>query len=335
MKMINRIAIAAAVAGAAAVAAAAPWMIAGAGSETLRVAHHHTVGGQLDRTAHVFADEVRRLTNGELEVIIFPVAQLGQQQEAYDQLDLGIIDMTLSPSALMDKKWAAIRHADLPFLWESFEHFVRARNGDWGQEMTDRVLANSNTRVLGWGGAGFRDMIFRGDPVLSVAGMSGMKMRAPESRLWIRMFELLDARPTPVSWGEVYTAMQTGVAAGLDSPAIAALDMKFDEVTESVVKTQHQFGIIAININESRFQSLSPEFQAAVVEAGKKAAEFFDADTLEKTQSAYAEMEQKGMTVVELADRSAWVARMSPLWDEIKADHPDMALMIDLAVAAR
>ena len=329
MNFINRIAVA------VAVIAGAAWMIGAASAETLRLAHHHTVDGQLDRTGHVFADEVKRLTNGALEVQVFPAAQLGQQQEAYEQLDLGIIDMTLTPTSLMDKKWGAIRHADLPFLWESFDHFVRAKNGDWGQAMVEQMLANSNTRVLGWCGFGFRDMIFRGEPVLTVEGLSGMKMRAPELRLWIRMFQLLDARPTPVTWGEVYTAMQTGVADGLEAPAVAALDMKFDEVTSSVVKTQHMFGILAININETRFQSLSPEFQTAVVEAGKVAAEFFDSDTREQIQGAYAEMETKGMTVVEPADRAEWVAAMSPLWDEVKGDHADIAMMIDLVVAAK
>jgi len=329
MKIFNRIAAM------VAALATASWMIGAASAETLRLAHHHTVGGQLDRAGHVFGDEVSRLTNGALKIQVFPAAQLGQQQEAYDQLDLGIIDMTLTPSSLMDKKWAAIRHADLPFLWENFDHFVRAKNGNWGQSMVDHMLANSNTRVLGWSGFGFRDMIFRGEPVLTVAGIAGMKMRAPESRLWIRMFELLGAKPTPVTWGEVYTAMQTGVADGLEAPAVAALDMKFDEVTSSVVKTQHMFGILAININETRFQSLSPEFQAAVVEAATVAADFFDADTLEQIKSAYAQMETKGMTVVEPTDRAEWVTAMSPLWDEVRGDHADIATMIDLAVAAK
>ena len=319
----------------AAALAATTWLAGPAHAETLRLAHHHTVGGQLDQTAHFFAEEVKRLTDGKLEVQVFPAAQLGQQQEAYDQLDLGVIDMTLTPSSLMDKKWPAIRHADLPFLWESFGHFENAKNGDWGKAMVDGMLANSNTRVIGWSGFGFRDMIFRGDPVQTVAGLSGMKMRAPESRLWIRMFELLDARPTPVTWGEVYTAMQTGVAAGLESPAVAALDMKFDEVTKSVVKTQHMFGILAININENRFKSLSPEFQEAVLEAGGKAGDFMDADTKTKIQNAYAEMETKGMTVVEPENRSEWVEAMAPLWEEVKADHADMGKLIDLAVAAK
>ncbi len=266
--------------------AAAALSVTAAGAETIRIAHHHTVDGQLDKTANFFAAEVERITGGDLEIQVFPAAQLGQQQEAYDNLDLGVIDMTLSPASLMDKKWAAIRHMDLPFLWGSFEHFERAKNGEWGEAVIQGMLDNSNTRIVGFSGFGFRDMIFRGDPVTSVAGLEGMKMHAPEARMWIRMFELLGARPTPVTWGEVYTAMQTGVAAGLESPAVAALDMKFDKVTSSLVRTQHMFGIMVININEQRFDRLSPEFQSAILEAGWAAGDYFDTITKEQIESA-------------------------------------------------
>jgi tripartite ATP-independent transporter DctP family solute receptor len=320
---------------AALVLAGSAFAAGAAHAETIRLAHHHTVDGSIDRAAHVLAEEAARLTDGELEIQIFPAAQLGQQQEIYDQVDLGVIDMSMTPSSLIDKKWVAIRHADLPFLWESFEHFERAKNGEWGAAMVEGVLGSSNTRILGLGGFGFRDMIFRGEPVTDIAGLEGMKMRAPESRLWIRMFELLGARPTPVTWGEVYTAMQTGVAEGLESPAVAALDMKFDEVTESVVLTQHMFGILAIMINENRFQSLKPEFQEAILAAGKTAADHFDTETKKQIESAYQEMQEKGMTVVEPADRQEWVDAMAPLWDESKADHPDVGTLIDLVVSAK
>lgn len=317
------------------VAAMALGLTTAGAQEVLRLAHHHTVGGQLDKTANFFAEEVARLTDGGLQVQVFPAAQLGQQQEAYDQLDLGVIDMTISPASLMDKKWPAIRHMDLPFLWESFEHYERAKNGAWGKALIEGMMENSNTRIVGIGGFGFRDMIFRGEPVTTVAGLEGMKMRAPEARLWIRMFELLGARPTPVTWGEVYTAMQTGVAAGLESPAVAALDMKFDEVTESLVKTQHMFGIMVININERRFDSLKPEFQEAVLEAGWAAGDYFDTITKKEIESAYAKMEERGVQVVEPENRQEWVDAMAPLWDEVKADHPDVERMIDLVLEAR
>ncbi len=83
------------------------------------------------------------------------------------------------------------------------------------------------------------------------------------------MFELMGAKPTPVTWGEVYTAMQTGVAEGFDTSAQAALDMKFNEVSNSLLKTQHMFGSMLFAMNENKFAALSPDKQELLI---KKAA---------------------------------------------------------------
>ena len=304
-------------------------------AETLRLAHHHPVGGQLDKTAEMFAQLIKEQTNGELEIKIFPAAQLGQQNEAFELLNQGVIDMTLSPIALMDKEWGAVRVFNLPFVWSGWDHFQAAVDGEFGKQVTEGLLENSNTRLLGMFGFGFRDMIFRREPVRDVAGMAGLKMRSPEARIWISMFQLLGAKPTPVTWGEVYTAMQTGVAAGLEAPALAALDMKFDEVTKSLVRTQHMFSTAGLTINKNRFNKLSPEFQQAVLSAGAEASRWSGAFARAGAIDAYERMEKLGMTIVEPVNPQAWAAAMQPLWEEIATENEGAPELIKLIIAAK
>ena len=304
-------------------------------TETLRLAHHHPVGGQLDKTAEKFAELVKEQTNGELTIKIFPAAQLGQQNEAFELLNQGVIDMTLSPVGLMDKEWGAVRVFNLPFIWSGWDHFQAAVDGEFGKRVTEGMLENSNTRLLGIFGFGFRDMIFRDEAIRDVADMAGVKMRSPEARLWIRMFELLGAKPTPVTWGEVYTAMQTGVAAGLEGPALAMLDMKFDEVTKVLVKTQHMFSTGALTINKNRFNKLSPEFQQAVLSAGAEASRWSSELARSGSADAYRVMEERGVEVVEPIDPEAWAAAMQPLWEEVAAENPDAPELIELINAAK
>jgi len=303
--------------------------------EMLRLAHHHAVGGQIDLSSKVFKKTVEELTDGRLKIRIFPAAQLGQQNEAFEQLNQGIIDMTWTPLGLMDKLWPAIRVANLPFIWTGWEHFDRAVNGEFGKAVVEGLMKNSNSRLLGIMGLGFRDMMFRGEPVTDVKGMKGLKMRSPEAFLWIRMFELLGAKPTPVTWGEVYTAMQTGVAAGLESPALAALDMKFDEVTKSLVRTNHMFSTGGFVINKNRYAKLSPEFQAAIDEAGKKATAWSTQFAKDGALKAYETMKARGLKVVDPVNRDAWAAAMRPLWDEVAKQHPDAPRLIELVLAAK
>jgi TRAP-type C4-dicarboxylate transport system substrate-binding protein len=136
-------------------------------------------------------------------------------------------------------------------------------------------------------GNGFRDMVFREAPVTTVEGMKGLRMRAPEAHVWIRMFELLGARPVPITWVEVYTGLQTGVADGLDGPALAILDIKVNEVTKALVKTQHMFTSMCLTINEDRFSSLSEEDRDAISEAATEATSWSSQYAREQAETAY------------------------------------------------
>lgn len=299
-------------------------------AKTLRLSHHHAVGGQIDQASHIFADIVKDLTNGDLKIKIFPAAQLGQQNEAFELLNKGVIDITWTPLGLMDKYWPAIRVASLPFIFKGWDHFDDARSGGFGQAVIEGVEANSNSKILGIMGLGFRDMLFRENPVRDVTKMKGLKMRAPEAFLWIRMFELLNAKPTPVTWGEVYTAMQTGVAAGLEAPALAALDMKFNEVIKSLVKTQHMFSHGAFVINKNTFAKLETKYKIAVSAAGREAATWAQNYARSESEKAYDKMIAKGVSIYDPINPSAWATAMKPLWDEIAVQHPDSPQIIYL-----
>jgi tripartite ATP-independent transporter DctP family solute receptor len=318
------------------VVAAALALAGQAAADTYRLGHHHAVGGTVDQLANKFAELVKAKTDGRVTVQVFPAAQLGQEREAMDLLNQGAIDMSVTSTGVLDKYYPAIAVTSLPFIFRDWDHAMGAFHGEFGQALTDGVRANSNIEVLSYVGLGFRDMLFRGNPVTKVEGMQGLKMRSPESAVWIRMYELLGAKPTPVTWGEVYTAMQTGVAAGLDSPAQAALDMKFQEVTKSIVRTAQMFGAMALTMNEDKFAKLSAEDQKLVIEAAREATDWADKTiSIPGEQAAYGVMEKSGMTVVPAENPEAWAAAMRPLWDEVAAKAPDADKLIAMLTGAK
>ena len=301
-----------------------------ADAETIRLGHHHAVGGQVDKTANLFADLVKKKTDGKLTIKVFPAAQLGQEREAFEQLHQGILDMSVTSLGLMDKYWPPVASETLPFIWRNWSQVENAITGAYAEAITKGMLEHSNARFLGILAGGFRDMLFRGDPVTDPEKMKGMKMRSPEAHTWIRMFELLGAKPTPVTWGEVYTAMQTGVAEGLESPALMVLDMKFNEVTKSLVRTHHMFATMAVCINKKRYDKLSSEFQKAVSEAGKEATLWSTQYAKKGEAKAYVILKEKGMTIAEPDDPKAWAAKMTPLWKEMASKRPGASALIKL-----
>ena len=206
-------------------------------AETLRLAHHHAVGGQVDIAAKKFAELAKDYSKGEITVQVFPAAQLGQEREALDLVNQGAIDISITSTPILDKLYPPMAATSTPLIFKAWEQARKLYKGE-----IDGVRDNSDVEVLGFIHLGFRDLMFKGDAPTTLAGMQGKRMRSPENFVWIRMFGLMGAKPTPVTWGEVYTAMQTGVAEGLDTSAAAGLDMKFSEVTNSLLKTQHMFG---------------------------------------------------------------------------------------------
>lgn len=117
--------------------------------------------------------------------------------------------------------------------------------------------------------------------------------------------------------------MQTGVADGLESPAMVALDNKFNEVTKSIVKTHHMFGSMAIFGNNSRLGKLSAEQQAILAAAGKEAAEWSNKTISEPgEEDSYKKMTALGMEVAEPAKIEDWSKPMQPMWGEFTAKTP-------------
>jgi tripartite ATP-independent transporter DctP family solute receptor len=307
-------------------------MVLSVGSaQTLRLAHHHAMGGTVHLAAERFAHLVEQRSGGRVTVQVFPAAQLGQELEAFDLLDQGLLDLTITSLGLMDKYWYPMNVTSLPFVYRDWDHVLEAFAGEYGDALRNGMANNSNVELLGFLHLGFRHMLFRKEPITRVSEMRGLRMRSPEQRVWIRMFELLGARPTPVTWGEVYTAMQTGVAAGLESPAQAALDMHFDEVIDSLVLTNHMFGSMSININQRVLQRLAPELREIVRTAAEDAAEWANNTiSLPAEDTAMQTLKDRGVLLVEPEDPGEWATAMKPLWAEVIGQNRDAQQLLDM-----
>lgn len=302
-----------------------------AAAESLRLAHHHAVGGTVDLAANRLAELVAERSGGELEIEIFPAAQLGQELEAFQLVDQGVIDMSVTSLGLMDQYFPPMAVTSLPFLITSWEQAEEAFSGEFGAELAEGLADETNARLLAYLYLGFRDMLFREDPVTDVTNMAGLRMRSPESFVWIRMFELLGSEPTPVTWGEVYTAMQTGVAAGLESPAMAALDMRFNEVVTALVQTHHMFGSMAFTINDGAWEGLTADQQQLLTQAAIDAAYYANFEISQPgEEEAYGRLTEAGVQVLEPEEIAAWSAAMEPLWGEVAEQRQGSQRFIDM-----
>jgi TRAP-type transport system periplasmic protein len=302
-----------------------------ASADTFRLGHHHAVGGTVDKAANKFAELVESKTEGRHQIRVFPGAQLGQEREAYDLVNQGAVDISITSTAILENVYPPMAATSLPFGFQGWDHARELYKGEYGQKLAEGVRANSDSVILAYIHLGFRDLLFTGEAPTTLAEIQGKRMRSPENTVWIRMFELMGTNPTPVTWGEVYSAMQTGIAEGLDSPPATAIDMKFNEVTRSLLKTNHMFGSMIFAMNEQKFANLSDEDQAQIVEAAVEAADWSDLEVARPDEEkAYDNLASLGITVVEPANPQEWRDAMAPLADEIGARHEDIPPYIDM-----
>ena len=208
-------------------------------------------------------------------------------------------------------------------------------NGLSGEQMNKRLSAvGSNVKILSWHQIGFRSMLFVKKRVKSLEDMKGLKMRSPESWVFIWMFRALGAKPTPITWGEVYPALQTGVVDGMETPYQSAIDMKFAEVAKHWTETEHMFSNMPHLVNERWYNSLSAEHQKILYEAAQEAAAFASARERENGEDVKSRLAKMGCTF-DSVDKKPFRDSMKPVYDEYVRRAPEAQTLLDLIAQAR
>lgn len=301
----------------------------------IKLGHHHAVGGQEDQYTHKFAELVSKKSKGTIEVKVLPGAQLGQEAEAAEGIHLGTLQTTVASSPFMNKYVKAMGSDYLPFIWESWEHVARALNGAAGEEMNKRLLAaKSNVRILAWHQIGVRSMLFVKKRVKSIEGFKGLKMRSPENWIWISMFRALGAKPTPITWGEVYPALQAGVVDGMETPYQAAMDMKFVEVAKHWMVTEHMFSSMPHHVNDRWYRSLPEETQKILYDSAQEAAKWISAKAKQTEVDVKRRLEKMGCTF-DIVDKQPFRDRMKSVYDEFLKRAPEGQSLLDLIMEAK
>ncbi|OHE73905.1 MAG: hypothetical protein A2413_14535 [Treponema sp. RIFOXYC1_FULL_61_9] len=202
---------------------------------------------------------------------------------------------------------------DLPYLWQDYGHVRKVEDGEIGKLLQADLLAKG-IRSLGWMDSAFRN-VFINKEAKSVKDLKGMKLRAPESPVYVKTFQAMGMNPTVIPWGEVYTSVQTKVVEGFEQPAEGAFTSKMYEVTKYMIMTKHMYTVLSINISEAIWKSLTAEqrtiISAAAAEAsayGRKLAEQLDGE-------AITGLVKNGMKQVEV-NKAEFQTAVSPVWKE-------------------
>lgn len=221
--------------------------------------------------AYIFKHYVESLSNGDMEVKIYPNFQLGDVRAMMESTQMGATQATITYTSVFTIFAKKVALTQIPFVFPNEEVAIRVMRGPFGKELAEDVRKSVGIRVLNWAdGCGFRQ-IYSNKPITSPADLKGMKLRVPENKGLLLLFKGIGAAPVTISWAELYTALQTGVAEGCETEIQSGVVIKLNEVQKYLTISRHSYNLQPLLMNEKFFKSLPPKYQEIILKAADQA----------------------------------------------------------------
>ena len=190
----------------------------------------------------------------------------------------------------------------LPFLWTSLDAAHEAMDGDFGQALDKKLEEQAGITTLAWGDVGFRNLTNSKHSVTSPDDLKGLKIRTMTNNLHVEYFTALGAIPTPMSFSELFTALQQKTVDGQENPTALIYNNALYEAQKYMSVSEHVFTAVALNIASDFYNSLPEDYQAAIKEAAENTMEYQRELITEENESLLSEIEAAGVEVTVLTD---------------------------------
>ncbi|MDS9469057.1 TRAP transporter substrate-binding protein [Paracoccus sp. MBLB3053] len=267
-----------------------------------RIAVGDGAGGTQEALGKAFVAALEEKSGGNMTGKLFLNGQLGDEQDTVTAAATGTLDFSILAINNITPFSPSVGTMTLPYVILSLEDAEKLTQGDIGQQMIDQTIEDAGVRIIGWAYSGFRVLTNSKKPVSTVADLKDLVVRVPKNEIMIETYKSWGINPTPMAWGETFAALQQKVVDGQDNPYMTIYAMKFDEVQKHITNLRYIFSIEPLIVSESLFQSLSPEEQQQVLDAGKEATAF-SAEFLRGEEAKIRdELVARGMDITEPAE---------------------------------
>ncbi|MEO6565299.1 MAG: TRAP transporter substrate-binding protein [Casimicrobiaceae bacterium] len=266
--------------------------------------------------ATAFAEEVKKRSNGRLEIRLHSGGALGGEREMLEGLQIGTVDIAMPATAVVGNFVPEVQILDIPFLFRDIDHAYRVLDGPIGQEMLAK-FPSKNLVGLAMGGNGFRQLTNSKKPVTSPDDLRGLKLRTMENQTHLMVWRQLGAQPTPMSLPEVFTALQQGVVDGQENPIGAIINNKFGQVQKHLTITNHAFTSIAVVMSPTAYNALSAEDKKIMVDGARLAMQVTKDQVAIVEKTGIDTLRGMGLVVVEKVDTARFQELLKPTYAEL------------------
>uniref|UniRef100_UPI00042DB4C5 TRAP dicarboxylate transporter, DctP subunit n=1 Tax=Chromohalobacter israelensis (strain ATCC BAA-138 / DSM 3043 / CIP 106854 / NCIMB 13768 / 1H11) TaxID=290398 RepID=UPI00042DB4C5 len=274
-----------------------------------------------------FAKEVAEKTEGRVEPKVYHNAVLGDQPDAIEQTRSGALDFANFNMGPMGPIVPAANVLSLPFIFKSPDDMYRIMDGEIGERFAD-ALAEKNLIVLSWFGSGARSLYNTDHPVETPDDVEGLKVRVMNNDLYVQMIDEMGGNATPMAYGEVYQSLKTGVIDGAENNYPSYESSGHYEVANYYSLTEHLILPECLCVAKASWEELSEKDRQAIREAAEDAAKEQRALWEEGVQASKQKILDAGVKINEVDDKSAFQAKMQPIYDQFVQEHPELESLV-------
>lgn len=279
------------------------------------------------RTGSYFKEQVEKLTGGSVTIDLQAAGVLGSENDVLDTMlgGGGTIDMSrISAFALTSYGGKKSSLLTVPYTFANRNHFWNFATSDLAQEFLNEPHENGTPlRALFYGEEGFRHF-FTNKEISGLEDLKGMKLRVSNDPIMNGMVEGLGAYPTVVSFGELYSALQTGVVDGAEQPIANYASNAFPEVANNLILDAHTIGAIQVVITDEGWDKMTENQQAAMMEAAKLTSEYNRKISEEAENEVLEQLKADGCHVIEVPDMAPWQEACKDIIASSTADQADL-----------
>lgn len=240
-----------------------------------------------------FAETVDKKSEGRLNIDIYPNSQLGAERDVISGIQLGTVDMTMSGETLQNWAPKAALLA-VPYAIRNSEHMAKVADGEIGKEIEQEITDRTGLVPLTWFERGARNLTTN-KPINEPSDLKGLTVRVPNVPIFVSTWSALGAKPTPMAFSEVFTALQQSTVNGQENPLSLIESASFFEVQKYVNKTEHVRSWIYVLIGKRQLDKLPQDLQQILLESAEEMHDFEHKLAVEEEAKLIKRLQDKGM----------------------------------------
>jgi len=281
----------------------------------LKLGHGLDTEHPVHKAMTLMAKKVREKSGGRMQVQVFPGEQLGNEKECIEALQLGYLAMTKTSSAPMEGFVPRMQVFGIPYLFRDAEHFWKVLTGPIGRQL---LLAGESKRLRGlcYYDAGARSFYAKRE-IGKPSDLAGMKIRVQKSIMSMKMVEAMGGSPTPIDWGELYTALDQGVVDGAENNAPSFRTSRHYEVCRYYSLDEHTRLPDILVISTRVWSRLSPDQQRILQEAVDESVEYQRKIWTEAEEQDLKTVQGEGVTITR-PDKGPFRQSVQSVWKEFE-----------------